>query len=209
MNKINLAIIEDTEEIRLNLQEFFSNEPGFNCIACVDNMEEFLEDEDYDALPDIVLSDVGLPGKTGIEGIALIRRKYPETEVVLLTVFNENDKVFSALRAGAAGYILKGTPLSEIRDALVTVFNGGSYMSPAIARKVISFFSPVHFKNERLTDRESEVVKALADGLSYKLIADKMNLSTDSIRFHIKNIYKKLQVNSKAEVIRKVYRWEV
>ncbi len=209
MEKINLAIIEDTDEIRLNLQEFFSNQPEFNCISCAENMEDFLQDQDYTALPDIVLSDVGLPGMTGIEGIPLIRRKYPETEVVLLTVFNENDKVFSALRAGAAGYILKGTPLPEIKDALITVFSGGSFMSFPIARKVISFFSPVHVKNEKLTERETEVVRALADGLSYKMIAEKVFLSTDAIRFHIKNIYRKLHVNSKAEVIRKVYRGEV
>ena len=209
MNMIHVAIIEDTEDIRLNLCEYLQAAPEFNCVMCCDSVESFLDNNDYTALPDIILSDIGLPGKNGIEAIPFIKAKFPESDIVLFTVFNESEKVFKALCAGAVGYILKGTSLSEIKDALISIANGGSYMTPSIARNVISFFSPVTIQTEKLTERESEIVKALADGLSYKLIADKLSISLDAIRYHIKNIYKKLQVNSKAEVIRKVFRGEV
>jgi len=208
MKTINLAIIEDTADIRENLFEYFSNEIGFNCVMCEESVEAFMENESYDALPDVVLSDIGLPGKSGTEGIPLVKSRFPEADVVLLTVFNENEVVFKALCAGASGYVLKGTPLSEIRDAIVAVSRGGSYMSPAIARKVIGFFAPMSLSSQTLTGKETEIVKALADGLSYKMIADRCSIKLDTLRFHIKNIYKKLHVNSKAEVIRKVYRGE-
>lgn len=209
MKKINLAIIEDTEDIRLNLYEYFSNELGINCVMCEESIEDFMKNESYNEIPDVILSDIGLPGITGIEGIPHLKKKFPEADILLLTVFSESETVFKALCSGASGYILKGTPLADIKDGIVAVSNGGSYMSPAIARKVINFFTPVKVHNEKLTDRETEIVKALADGLSYKLIADRLSISIDAIRFHTKNIYKKLHVNSKAEVIRKVFRGEV
>jgi DNA-binding NarL/FixJ family response regulator len=209
MKTINLGIIEDIPDIRENLLEYFSNEPGFNCVVCEDSVEAFMDNEQYEELPDIVLSDIGLPGMSGTDGIPLVKGKFPDADVVLLTVFKENDIVFKALCAGASGYVLKGTSLNEIRDAIICVADGGSYMSPAIARKVISFFAPMKLNNETLTSKESEIVQALADGLSYKLIADRCSIKMDTLRFHIKNIYKKLHVNSKAEVIRKVYRGEV
>ena len=208
MKTINLAIIEDTADIRENLLEYFSNEVGFNCVMCEESVEAFMDNDKYEELPDVVLSDIGLPGKSGTEGIPLVKSKFPDADVILLTVFNEQDVVFKSLCAGATGYVLKGTPLSEIRDAIISVSRGGSYMSPAIARKVIGFFTPAKVSTETLTAKETEIVQALAEGLSYKLIADKCSIKMDTLRFHIKNIYKKLHVNSKAEVIRKVYRGE-
>lgn len=209
MKTINFAIIEDTADIRENLYDYLQSVPGFNCVICSDSMEAFLENGDYDELPDVVLSDIGFSGMSGIEGIPHVKRKFPDTNIILFTVFNESDKVFKALCAGAAGYILKGAPLSEIKDAVIAIANGGSYMSPSIARKVINYFTPTVIYTEKLSERETEIVKALADGLSYKLIADKLALSVDAIRYHIKSVYKKLQVNSKAEVIRKVFRGEI
>ena len=173
--------------------------------------------------PDVILSDIGLPGMSGIDGMRLIKEEHPETDIIMLTVYNDWQKIFNSLRAGASGYLLKNTPLTEIKKAIETVRNGGSVMSPEIARKVMEHFSvgvhtdssPLGVQAERekpesvLTPKEKEIVIGLTDGLSYKLLADRMNISIDTIRFHIKNIYKKLHVNSKAEVISKSLRGEI
>jgi DNA-binding NarL/FixJ family response regulator len=146
----------------------------------------------------------------------LIKDDHPETDIIMLTVYNDWQKIFDSLRAGASGYLVKNTPLVEIKKAIETVRNGGSVMSPEIARKVMEHFSsPIGAQAEKekpesvLTPKEKEIVIGLVDGLSYKLLADRMNISIDTIRFHIKNIYKKLHVNSKAEVISKSLRGEI
>ncbi len=146
----------------------------------------------------------------GIEGIKNIRTLFPDTDIIMLTVFSDSDKIFQSICAGATGYALKGTPMPEIHKAIMEIKAGGSYMSPSIARKVMDFFVPEKkFRSEGLTPKEKQIVEALTEGLSYKLIAAKLNLSMDTVRFHIKNTYRKLQVNSKAEVISKAYRGEI
>jgi len=155
--------------------------------------------------------DINLPGMNGIDGTRLIKEKYPEIEIIMLTSYDDSNRVFDSLKAGASGYLLKTTSLKDLHTALELLQSGGAPMTPQIARKTLEFFRP-HKKEIRksiLTEKEKEVVQGLVDGLSYKLIADRMYISVGTIYTHIKNIYKKLHVNSKAEVITKSLRGEI
>jgi DNA-binding NarL/FixJ family response regulator len=210
MKKIKLAIVEDIDDIRERLKSYFDAQEEFECLVASPSMESFFEQADDLEVPDIVLSDIGLPGMNGIEGMKKIKSLWPETDIVMLTVFKDNDKIFKSVCAGATGYILKDTPMPEIKKAVEEIVNGGSFMSPSIARKVMGYFAPArHTMNEPLTPKEKQIIMALADGLSYKMIGDKLLITIDTVRFHIKNIYKKLQVNTKLEVINKVRRGEI
>lgn len=208
-SNISLAIIEDDKLIRLGLEKYFSNQPEFDKVLAVESVEAFFS-EVGDRKVNVVLTDIGLPGKSGIEGIKMIKEKYASVDVIMITVFKDSDKIFQSLCAGAAGYILKGTPFDDIKESVLTILGGGSYMSPTIARKVVEYFNPSKKRPEsKLTSREEQIVKCLVDGLSYKLIANRLSLSIDTVRYHIKNIYSKLQVNSKSEVISKSLRGEL
>jgi DNA-binding NarL/FixJ family response regulator len=208
--KLNIAIIEDVEDIRENLREYLENKEDVNSVLASSSMEEFFANSNINNPPDIVLNDIGLPGMNGIEGIKMMRSIFPDTDIIMLTVFSDSDKIFQSICAGATGYALKGTPMPEIYRAILEIKAGGSYMSPSIARKVMNHFMPDRkFKTENLTPKEKQIIEALTEGLSYKLIADKLSMSMDTVRFHIKNIYRKLHVNSKAEVISKAYRGEI
>lgn len=208
---ITVAIIEDDEEIGAGIQKYLNRQPGFACRIAEESVEAFLARDHKEDWPDVILMDIGLPGMSGIDGIKLIKRQYPEIDIVMLTVYHDSHKIFEALRAGASGYLLKNTPLAEIREALEQLKAGGAPMSPQIARKVIDFFSRSHkpAPQSPLTAKERELVVGLVDGLSYKLIAERMNISVETVRFHIKNIYQKLHVHSKAEVITKSLRGEI
>ena len=155
--------------------------------------------------------DIGLPGMSGISGIKLIKAKYPEINIIMLTVYHDTHKIFQSLCAGASGYLLKNSPFSEIKKAIKIVNAGGSSMSPQIARKVIEHFQTCEKINHEstLTDKEKEIVSCLVDGLSYKMIAAQEHISIETVRSHIKNIYKKLHVHSKAEVIKKSLTGEI
>jgi DNA-binding NarL/FixJ family response regulator len=155
--------------------------------------------------------DIQLPGMSGIEGIGIIKEKYPEIEIIMLTVYHDSHKIFDSLKAGASGYLLKHTSLPEIKESIEKLASGGAPMSPQIARKVIQYFNKPDKKEVEsdLTPREQDIVNGLVDGLSYKLIADRFDISIDTVRAHIRNIYKKLHVNSKAEVITKSLRGEI
>jgi len=208
--KLNIAIIEDVEDIRTNLKEYLEGMEDVESVLAVDSMEAFFAQGNIKHPPDVVLNDIGLPGMNGIEGIKMIRTLFPDTDIIMLTVFSDSDKIFQSICAGATGYALKGTPMPEIYKAIMEIKAGGSYMSPSIARKVMNYFIPEKkYKTEGLTPKEKQIVEALTEGLSYKLIADKLSMSMDTVRFHIKNIYRKLHVNSKAEVISKAYRGEI
>ncbi len=211
---ITVGIVEDDRDIRLGIQKYLSHQKDFLCEIAAESVEEFLVKANQSEFPDVILSDIGLPGMSGIDGMRLIKEQHPDVDIVMLTVYNDWQKIFDSLRAGASGYLLKNTPLSDIKKAIETVRAGGSVMSPEIARKVMEHFSRSSTIAQKtpesiLTPKEKEIVIGLVDGLSYKMLADRMNISIDTIRFHIKNIYKKLHVNSKAEVITKSLRGEI
>jgi DNA-binding NarL/FixJ family response regulator len=210
MKKIKIAIIEDIKDIRDSLSEYFAQQPEMECIIVSDSVEAFFKQVDSTSRPDLVLTDIGLPGMNGIEGMKKIKTQWPDTDIIMLTVFKDNDKIFKSICAGATGYLVKDTPLVEIKKAIIEIHNGGSYMTPSIARRVMEYFSPVkRDADDPLTQKEKQIIMALTEGLSYKLIGEKLLITIDTVRFHIKNIYRKLQVNSKAEVISKALKGEI
>lgn len=206
---INIAIIEDDALVRNTLTALFEQQYDMCCVMAVQSAELFLKKAPEITRPDIVLSDIGLPGMDGIEAIQLIKRLFPESSIIMLSVYADSDRIFKALCAGAVGYLQKDTPLQDILDAIKVIQKGGSAMSPAIARKVVEYFSPKRTYNEALTAKEQQVIAAMVDGLSYKMIAARLGITLETVRQHIKNIYRKLQVNSKGEVIVKSLRGEL
>jgi len=201
---IRLAIIEDIDDVRDSLTGYLEKDSEIECVCSAGSIEAFIEKAETMPPPDIILSDIGLPGMNGIVGIREIKKIFPETQIIMLTIFSNSDRVFQAICAGASGYLLKTSPLSETRKAIMDVSEGGSSMSPVIARKVFEYFSSPGSgtsKDDVLSPKEKQIVQALTDGLSYKLVADRLSISLHTVRFHIRHIYKKLHVNSKAEVI--------
>lgn len=210
----DIAIIEDNVKIRDLIQQYLNMQPDIKCGFAASSVELLLAHLKEGFRPEIVLMDIDLEGMSGIDGMKLVKSQYPDVEIIMLTIYHDSHKIFTSLRAGASGYLLKHTSLPEIREAIDVVLAGGSPMSPQIARKVITFFNnpddAMDAKPESgLTIREQEIVVGLVDGLSYKMIADRMDISIDTVRAHIRNIYKKLHVNSKAEVIAKSLRGEI
>lgn len=210
MERLTLAIIEDVEDIRNGLKEYFLHHIVVKTVKTYESMEDALAEIESGFKPDIVLSDIGLPGMDGISGIKKITALVPGCDIIMLTVFMDSDKIFNALCAGATGYLLKGTPMAEIEKAIMEIHRGGGYMSPSIARKVVEHFkTPVKREESQLTEKEREVIDGLLDGLSYKLIASRLDIPIDTVRFRIKSIYKKLHVNSKGEILSKALRGEI
>jgi DNA-binding NarL/FixJ family response regulator len=200
----SIAIIEDSVSVRKVLTDFFSTEADYRVILSCGSFEDF-QRQWHDERLDVVLCDIGLPGKSGIEAAWHIKDKSPYTHIMMLTVFEEKEKIFQSLCAGASGYMLKSTPLMEIKAGIKDILEGGAAMSPKIAMQVISFFnrskkSPAGAET-KLTAREIEILSFLEQGLSNKDIADRIFLSVDTVKYHIKNIYLKLQVGSRAELI--------
>ena len=209
---ITIAIIEDDKEIQESISEYLGNQDGIECPIVTDSIEGFLSLVPEGGCPDIVLCDVGLPGMSGIDGIKFIKEHCPETDIVMLTVHDDPERIFQALTIGASGYLLKNTSFSRIKESIETLHRGGAPMSPEIASKVIAFFQgrqPKPVASSPLTDREREVVVGLVDGLSYKMIADRMNISMQTVQVHIKSVYRKLHAHCRSEVISKVLRGEV
>lgn len=212
MKTLKLAIIEDDPIIAESLKSFLTINPGIELKLMATSVEECLSQLILPSKQDIniILLDIGLPGMSGLEGIRHIRQKLPTADIIMLTTFEEKDIIFKALCAGACSYISKRTSLVKIREAIFTVHQGGSYMSPFIARKIAAHFMPVKAKEgDELTPRQRQIVDGLVEGLSYKLIADKLSISIDTVRDHIRRIYRTLEVNSKAEVIRKALKGEI
>ncbi|HKL18201.1 MAG TPA: response regulator transcription factor [Halalkalibaculum sp.] len=207
-----VGIVEDNKKIRDLIQRYLDMQEELKCPVAVDTVEEMLEHLEEHGHPDVILMDIQLPGMSGIKGIGLIKEKYPEIDIIMLTVYHDSHKIFNALRAGASGYLLKHTSLPEIKESILKLIDGGAPMSPQIARKVINHFqenAPKKNPESDLTPREHDIVNGLVDGLSYKMIADRYDISIDTVRAHIRNIYKKLHVNSKAEVIAKSLKGEI
>ena len=208
---INVAIVEDDDVIREGVREYLDSQENMICSAAKSSVERFLAILNEETLPDVILMDIGLPGMSGISGMKLITEKYTGVSIIMFTVYMDSHKIFESLCAGASGYLLKNTSFPDIKQAIETIHAGGSMMSPPIARKVMEHFHTGRKKQvtSPLTDKEKEIVQGLVDGLSYKMIADSASISIETVRSHIKNIYKKLHVHCKADVIRKSLTGEI
>lgn len=203
---LSIAIIEDEKQIREGIFALINECEGFSCEHAFDNAEEAIK-KIPSIKPDVVLVDIHLPGKSGIECIAELKPICKGTQFIIFTSFEDTESVFNSLKVGATGYLTKTTEPSKILDALLEVSRGGSPMSSQIARKIVNSFH-VHDKNEeleKLTTREKEILDLLSKGYRYKEIANEIFLSTETVRTHIRNIYTKLQVNSRTEAINRVY----
>lgn len=210
---INVAIIEDNNTIREGLAALVNGTDGYKCIGAYRDCESFLAKLSSLEV-DVVLMDIGLPGMSGIEGVKKAMEMKPELSILMLTIYEESDKVFDALCAGATGYLVKKTPPSRLLDAIKDASEGGSPMSSRIARQVITAFKEgqnIATDNSKydLTDREKEVLNLLADGYNYQEIANTLYISVDTVRHHIRNIYKKLHVHSQSEAVAKAIRKKI
>ncbi len=205
---IEVVIVEDNPIIREGLEALINGTEGYCCLAAFYDCETLLEKLSTVA-PDIVLMDIVLPGMNGIEGVRHVKAKYPDVEVLMLTVYEDSDRIFEALCAGASGYLSKKTPPARLLEALREVYEGGSPMSSQIARKVVHLFrqktmrKSVQNSDISLTGREREILQGLAEGNTYQAIALNLHISIDTVRFHIRNIYRKLHAHSESEAVAK------
>jgi DNA-binding NarL/FixJ family response regulator len=202
--KARVAIVEDQRAVLEGLQALIGGSGDFEIVGAYGSMEQALPRLEADP-PEILLADIGLPGMSGIEGVRRLKASKPEVQILMLTVYADNEHVFEAICAGACGYLLKDTPPAKLLDALGEVRAGGAPMSPEIARKVVEMFQriapPPPTAGHRLSPREVEVLKLLAEGHVYKTAAATLDLSLDTVRFHVRNIYEKLHVHSKSEAV--------
>jgi DNA-binding NarL/FixJ family response regulator len=207
---ITVLIVEDNKIISSSLAALINGTEGFSCPAVYGNCESLFSDNRLHST-DVVLMDIALPGMNGIEGVKIIKEKYPEVNVIMLTIYEENQHIFDALCAGACGYLVKKTPPAQLIEAIKDVCAGGSPMSSGIARKVTSLFYNNNFiknitEESLLSSREKDVLSALSAGKSYQEIADSLFISIDTVRHHIRNIYSKLHVHSQSEAVAKAIR---
>ena len=206
---IKVAYIEDDPYIREFISDFLINSKEFVFMTAKESVEDFIEEAKTLEKPDVILQDISLPGMTGLEAIRHLKNIFPSSEIIMFTIHDDSERIFKAFCAGASGYLLKSTPIPKIKEAIFQVYRGEAAMSPSIARKVIQYFKPEKKHKEELTPREQQIVEGMVEGLSYKLIADKLMVSVNTVCYHVKNIYRKLQVNSKAEVISKSLKGEI
>lgn len=199
---IKLILVEDDLSIQKALVTFINAQTDFELLATYTSAMEFNQNPPK-TLPNVCILDINLPEISGIELIPIVKGMFPDTNILMLSVNNDNESVFKSLQAGADGYLGKETPLDKIKDAVLDLNQGGSPITPAIARKVFDYFNNQHQVLEELSERESQVVKGILNGLSYKLVAAELNLSIDTVRKYIKSIYRKLQINSKGELMAK------
>jgi DNA-binding NarL/FixJ family response regulator len=205
---IKVAIVEDRREIRDGLAMLIGGTDGFKCTGCYRSMEDALLRIGSE-LPAVVLCDIGLPGMSGIEGMRILKERFPDLLLLMLTVYDDDERIFDALCAGACGYLLKKTPPAKLLEGLREAFGGGSPMSPEVARRVIALFRdirPPERADYELTPHELRLLKLLVEGHNYKTAALELNVSINTISFHMRHIYEKLQVHSKSEAVAKALR---
>jgi DNA-binding NarL/FixJ family response regulator len=201
---IRVTIFEDNKSLRFGLYQLINGSEGFICAGAFEDCLDILKNIEV-TKPDVVLMDIQMPGINGIEAVGILRQKYPDLKILMQTIFEDNEKIFQSILAGASGYILKNTSPSRFLDYIKETFEGGAPMSPSVATKVLKIMveqSPsAKLNNFNLSEREKEILSCLVKGMSYKLIADACFISIDTVRGHIRNIYEKLHVHSKGEAI--------
>ena len=206
MKNISVAIFEDNTNLRRGLATLVNGTSGFECAEAFANCNQLIENISR-TKPDVILMDIEMPGMSGIEAVSIIRKEFPEIKILMETIFDDDEKIFNSICAGAQGYILKNTPPSQILESIREIYEGGAPMTPAIASRVLMMFKSGNAVSQKesfhLSERELEILKCLVDGMSYKLIADNCFISIDTVSSHVKAIYKKLQVHSKGEAISK------
>jgi DNA-binding NarL/FixJ family response regulator len=201
--KIKVTIFDDNKSLRHGLYQLIDGSEGYECAGAFENCSSLLKDIE-NTKPDVVLMDIQMPGINGIEAVKILREKYPDLKILMQTIFEESDKIFQSILAGASGYILKNTSPSRILEFIKETYDGGAPMSPSVATKVLKMVGQqLVEKNDsfNLSDREKEILSCLVKGMSYKLIASACFISIDTVRGHIRNIYDKLHVHSKGEAI--------
>ncbi len=204
-NDIKTFIVEDVRQLREGLTTLINFTSGFTCTGNFRTMEEALIRLKYEQ-PDLILCDIGLPGMSGIEGIKIIKEKYPQLKILMITVYDDDERIFDAICAGACGYLLKRTPPGKLIESLREAVSGGAPMSPEVAARVISLFREVRPPEKvdyDLTPHETRLLKLIVEGHNYTTAADELNVKFSTIKFHMKNIYEKLQVHSKSEAVAK------
>jgi DNA-binding NarL/FixJ family response regulator len=204
---INVAIVEDEDNVRKGLAALINGSEGFRCVTTYSSAEKALP-EILKNKPNVVLMDLNLPGMSGIECIRRLKAHQPALPIMVLTVYEDDEKIFESLRAGASGYLLKKTPPAKLLEAILDLQNGGSPMSSSIARKVVQTLQamgPSSKEAENLSKREHEILAYLAKGYRYREIADALFISIETVRTHLRNIYEKLHVRSRSEAVLKVF----
>jgi DNA-binding NarL/FixJ family response regulator len=206
---IRVAIFEDNKLVRDALQTIFNGTPGFTCCGAFADGNRW-ETNINRSEPDVVLMDIEMPGLNGIEITGKICERFPRIKILMQTVFNDSEKIFLALRAGASGYILKNDPPHKFIEAISEVYSGGAPISSAVAKKILSFFANQNVilvlpgnEDYHLSEREKEILRLMAEAFNYKAIAEKLYISYETVRTHVKNIYKKLHVTSRSEAVLK------
>jgi DNA-binding NarL/FixJ family response regulator len=208
---LRVVLIEDLREVREGLTALINGTNGFECVASYGMMETALARIEREK-PDAILTDLGLPGMSGIEGIELLREIFPDVPIIALTIYDNDREIFDALCNGANGYLLKNTPPARLLEALKEAVEGGSPMSPMIAARVVNLFRtfrPPEHADYRLTPQETELLKLLLEGHHKKTAARELGISFHTVSFHLKNIYAKLQVHSKTEAVAKALREKI
>ena len=206
--QIKVAIVDDDAGIRDSLSTLIQRAPGFKLMGEYANGETALK-EIPKLLPDVVLMDINLPGMKGYECVRQLKAAHPAVQFLMLTVYEDSDSLFNSLRAGASGYLLKRTASARLLEAIRDVFEGGSPMSPQLARRVVQFFTRPASESAplaKLTPAEREFLAQLANGYAYKEIADRMNISIDTVRSYVRTVYEKLHVHSRTEAVVKFLR---
>lgn len=208
---IRLAVVEDDADIREFVHHYMRYQPEINCVIVADSVEDLLHQLPDALPPQVILLDINLPGLSGLEALPVLARQLPDTEILMHTIFEDPENIYEALCRGASGYVLKNTPLDQLKAAIIEVLAGGAPMSRAVARRVLAHFKPTPSRQpEVLSEREKEILEALVDGRSDKQIAARLELSIDTVRTYIKRIYKKLHVTEgRTELMRRAARGEL